>query len=68
MMRAKLHSFPLVALDPLFPLLRSQGHSGANSQLPRVRYKTYGAKTVNTPWIGKNSHFSLLFKAFAAGD
>jgi len=34
-------------------------------QLPRVRCKTHGAKTVKAPWAGKNSRFTLLFEAFA---
>jgi transposase len=34
-------------------------------QLPRVRCKAHGAKTVAAPWAGKNSHFTLLFEAFA---
>ena len=34
-------------------------------QLPRVRCKTHGAKTVNAPWAGKNSRFTLLFEGFA---
>jgi transposase len=34
-------------------------------QLPRVRCKTHGAKTVNAPWASKNSRFTLLFEAFA---
>ena len=34
-------------------------------QLPRVRCKTHGAKTVNVPWAGKNSRFTLLFEGFA---
>lgn len=34
-------------------------------QLPRVRCKTHGAKTVEAPWAGKNSRFTLLFEAFA---
>jgi len=34
-------------------------------QLPRVRCKEHGAKTVTAPWAGKNSRFTLLFEAFA---
>lgn len=34
-------------------------------QLPRVRCKTHGVKTVEAPWAGKNSRFTLLFEAFA---
>jgi len=34
-------------------------------QLPRVRCKEHGVKTVNAPWAGKNSRFTLLFEAFA---
>lgn len=33
--------------------------------LPRVRCKEHGAKTVNAPWAGKNSRFTLMFEAFA---
>ena len=32
---------------------------------PRVHCKTHGAKTVKTPWAGKNSRFTLMFEAFA---
>jgi len=32
---------------------------------PRVRCKTHGVKTVQAPWAGKNSRFTLLFEAFA---
>lgn len=34
-------------------------------ELPRVRCKEHGAKTVNAPWSGKNSRFTLMFEAFA---
>lgn len=34
-------------------------------QLPRIRCKEHGVKTVNAPWAGKNSRFTLLFEAFA---
>lgn len=34
-------------------------------QLPRVRCKTHGVKSVEAPWAGKNSRFTLLFEAFA---
>lgn len=34
-------------------------------QIPRVRCKTHGVKTVETPWAGKHSRFTLLFEAFA---
>jgi len=34
-------------------------------QVPRVRCKTHGVKTVDVPWAGKNSRFTLLFEAFA---
>ena len=34
-------------------------------QLPRVRCKEHGAKTVAAPWAGKNSRFTLMFEAFA---
>jgi transposase len=32
---------------------------------PRVHCKTHGAKTVEMPWAGKNSRFTLMFEAFA---
>jgi transposase len=34
-------------------------------QLPRVRCKEHGAKTVSVPWASKNSRFTLMFEAFA---
>jgi len=34
-------------------------------QLPRVRCKVHGAKSLEAPWAGKNSRFTLLFEAFA---
>ncbi len=34
-------------------------------QLPRVRCKEHGAKTVDAPWAGKRSRFTLMFEAFA---
>ncbi len=34
-------------------------------ELPRVRCKTHGAKTIKAPWAGKNSRFTLLFEAFS---
>ncbi len=34
-------------------------------QLPRVRCKAHGVKTVQPPWAGKHSRFTLLFEAFA---
>jgi len=34
-------------------------------EIPRVRCKTHGVKTVAIPWAGKNSRFTLLFEAFA---
>lgn len=34
-------------------------------QLPRVYCKAHGAKTVNAPWAGKNSRFTLMFEALA---
>ena len=34
-------------------------------ELPRVRCREHGAKTVNTPWSGKNSRFTLMFEAFS---
>lgn len=33
--------------------------------LPRVRCKEHGAKTVAPPWAGKHSRFTLLFEGFA---
>ncbi|MGD8570233.1 MAG: ISL3 family transposase [Gammaproteobacteria bacterium] len=34
-------------------------------RLPRVRCKTHGVKSVEAPWAGKSSRFTLLFEAFA---
>lgn len=34
-------------------------------EVPRVRCKTHGVKTVTVPWAGKNSRFTLLFEGFA---
>lgn len=34
-------------------------------QLPRVKCAQHGVKTVQTPWAGKNSRFTLMFEAFA---
>jgi len=34
-------------------------------QVPRVRCKKHGVKTVQPPWAGKHSRFTLLFEAFA---
>jgi transposase len=34
-------------------------------QLPRARCKEHGVKTVQAPWAGKNSRFTLLFEGFA---
>lgn len=34
-------------------------------QIPRVRCKTHGVKTMEVPWAGKHSRFTLLFEAFA---
>jgi transposase len=34
-------------------------------QLPRVRCKLHGAKSLDTSWAGKNSRFTMLFEAFA---
>ncbi len=34
-------------------------------ELPLVRCKKHGAKTIKAPWAGKNSRFTLLFEAFA---
>ena len=34
-------------------------------QLPRVRCQEHGVKSLNAPWSGKNSRFTLLFEAFA---
>ena len=33
--------------------------------VPRVRCKKHGARTVNVPWAGKHSRFTLLFEGFA---
>lgn len=34
-------------------------------RVPRVRCQEHGAKTLTTPWAGKNSRFTLMFEAFA---
>lgn len=34
-------------------------------QLPRARCKDHGIKTVQPPWAGKHSRFTLLFERFA---
>ena len=34
-------------------------------QLPRVRCDKHGVKTVEVPWAGKNSRFTLMFEGFA---
>jgi transposase len=34
-------------------------------KLPRVRCKDHGAKSLNAPWAGEKSRFTLLFEAFA---
>jgi len=34
-------------------------------ELPRVRCNKHGAKTVQPPWAGKHSRFTLLFESFA---
>jgi len=36
-----------------------------HSQLPRIRCKAHGVKSLNAPWAGKNSRFTLMFEAFA---
>lgn len=36
-----------------------------HAQLPRVKCKKHGVKTVTAPWATKNSRFTLLFEAFA---
>lgn len=36
-----------------------------HAQLPRIKCKKHGAKTVTAPWATKNSRFTLLFEAFA---
>ena len=33
--------------------------------VPRVCCKEQNSKTVNVPWAGKNSRFTLLFEGFA---
>ena len=33
--------------------------------VPRVRCRKHGARTVNVPWAGKHSRFTLLFEGFA---
>lgn len=34
-------------------------------QLPRVQCKEHGAISLDAPWAGKNSRFTLMFEAFA---
>lgn len=34
-------------------------------EVPRVRCSEHGVKSVEVPWAGKNSRFTLLFEAFA---
>ena len=34
-------------------------------RVPRARCSEHGAKTLTTPWAGKNSRFTLMFEAFA---
>jgi transposase len=34
-------------------------------EVPRVRCRKHGVKSVSVPWAGKNSRFTLLFEAFA---
>jgi transposase len=34
-------------------------------QLPRVRCRDHGVKSLAAPWAGKNSRFTLMFEAFA---
>jgi len=34
-------------------------------EIPRVRCKIHGVKSLSVPWAGKNSRFTLLFEAFA---
>lgn len=34
-------------------------------EVPRIRCEQHGVKTVNIPWAGKYSRFTLLFEAFA---
>src|SRR5690554_6514938 len=36
-----------------------------HAQLPRIKCKDHGVKTVSAPWAGKNSRFTLLFESFA---
>jgi len=42
-----------------------QFSTNLHCELPRVRCKTHGAKTVTVPWAEKSSRFTLLFEAFA---
>ena len=44
---------------------RMQFATYLHCSVPRVRCKEHGARTVNVPWAGKNSHFALLFEGFA---
>jgi transposase len=42
-----------------------QSSTYLHCQLPRIRCQIHGAKTVDAPWAGKNSRFTLMFEAFA---
>src|SRR5260370_8113566 len=34
-------------------------------RVPRINCQQHGVKTVEVPWAGKNSRFTLMFEAFA---
>lgn len=36
-----------------------------HAEMPRVKCKTHGVKTVAAPWASKNSRFTLLFESFS---
>src|SRR5258708_18969904 len=35
------------------------------ARVPRINCQQHGVKTVEVPWAGKNSRFTLMFEAFA---
>jgi hypothetical protein len=35
------------------------------ARIPRVNCPEHGVKTIEVPWAGKNSRFTLMFEAFA---
>src|SRR5215813_7580846 len=38
------------------------------ARIPRVNCPQHGVKTIEVPWAGKNSRFTLMFEAFAFGS